>query len=200
MPNKLVYGAVLLALGAVDNATAGSFANGGFESGDFSGWTQGSGYWNGGWPMNPANYQTGAANYDASAQASAVVGAGLDPVLVEQGVNIQQVYSGNYSARINDGNANYSVNTIQQTVLNYTDPKIYFAWSAVLIGSHGATDSDNFTLTLHDNTSNTDLYNVTYSSANAPASFKEINGIYYSDWQVQILDVSTLSGHSFTLS
>jgi hypothetical protein len=65
------------------------------------------------------------------------------------------VYSGNYSGRVNDPYNNYSVSVISQTVNNWQDDHIYFAWAAVLQASHGSTDSDNFTLKLTDDNTNT---------------------------------------------
>ena len=56
---------------------------------------------------------------------------------------------------------NNSVLAISQTVTNYTDPHIYFAWAAVLEALHDPTDSGNFTLMLTDDTTHTVLYAVT---------------------------------------
>jgi hypothetical protein len=93
---------------------------------------------------------------------------------------------------------------LSQTVSNYTDPNIYFAWAAVLQGSHGLTDSDNFTLQLTDDTTGTSLYNVSYNSASAAGtslfSYNPSNGWYYTDWQVENLDVAAFMGDTFTLS
>ena len=44
---------------------ADSFTNGGFESGSLSGWTQGGGYWTGGWPLKPTSYLPGGVNYNS---------------------------------------------------------------------------------------------------------------------------------------
>ena len=83
---------------------------------------------------------------------------------------------------------------------NYTDPFIYFAWAAVLQSSHGSTDSDNFSLQLIDETTHTALVNLTYNSYDNGSIFNYYNGWYYTDWQVQMLDVSALQGHDFTLT
>lgn len=58
---------------------------------------------------------------------------GPDPIV---GTLLNRVYNGGYAARINDWYNNYSVSVISQTVTNYTDPHIYFAWAAVLESSH----------------------------------------------------------------
>jgi len=191
---------VILSL-SVSPVFAGTFTNGGFENGDFSGWTQGAGYWYGGWPMDPSNYLPGGSNFDISANASAIVSLGLDP---NTGGHLNMVYNGNYAARVNDSYQNYSASVISQSVSNYTNPFIYFAWAAVLESSHGATDSDNFTLQLIDETTSNVLYAVTYDSYdNGPIFTKYVNGYrtwFYTDWQVQKLDVSALQGHDFTLT
>lgn len=182
-------------------AFADTFTNGNFQSGDFTGWTQGGGYWYGGWPLDPSSYLPGGSNYNISGNRSAVVTPSLDP---RTDNNLNSVLTPNsYSARINDPMNDYTVSVISQSVANYSDPKIYFAWAAVLQGSHGLTDSDNFTLQLIDNTTNTDLYDISYSSASAAGTnlFTLSNsGWYYTAWQLQTLDVSALQGHDFTLT
>lgn len=176
---------------------AGTFVNGGFESGDFTGWTQGAGYWYGGWPIDPNSYLPTGSNYNIGADASAVVGVGPDPVV---GSLLNQVYNGSYAARVNDWYNNYSVSVISQSVTNYTDPHIYFAWAAVLEASHGSTDSDNFTLSLTDDTTQTVLYAVSYNSYDNGAIFQPYGNWFYTNWQVKDLDVSGRLGHDFTLT
>ncbi len=191
---------------------AAGFINGDFETGDFTGWTQGSGYWNanGGAPyptyytgpggnLLPSLYLPGGA-YDSGGSGSpgvfTITNPGGDP---NTGGALNMVYSGAHSARLNDTNNNYSVTAISQTVANYTDDHVYFAWAAVLEGSHGITDSDNFTLLLHDDTTGQDLYSVSFSSASAAGSglFHTFGGNYYTDWQVQNLDLSVLPSNIF---
>lgn len=96
------------------------FVNGGFENGDFSGWTQGAGYWNGS-ALNPAHYLPGGIYYDAGYWQGAITSPGADPIA---GAGLNQVYAGNYSARINNGYNDNSVGVVQQTVTNYTAPTI----------------------------------------------------------------------------
>lgn len=193
--------AVLMGM-SVGLLAADTFSNGNFESGDFSGWTQGAGYLSSGQTTNnlvPSSYLPAGTNYDISANASAIVSPGMDP---NTDNNLRMVYGGNYSARINDGSPNYSVSVISQTVNNYSDSHIYFAWAAVLQSSHGPTDSDVFQIILTDNTTSTDLYNVTYNSATAPTGLftQSSTGWFYTDWQVQNLDVSANQGDTFTLT
>lgn len=200
-PMKGVLLVILACLFSSLPALAGSFVNGNFQSGDFSGWTQGGGYWYGGWPLNPSSYLPGGSNYNISGNRSAVVTDYLDPNTDNM---LHSVLAPNsYSARVNDGVNDYTVSVISQTVNNYTDPNIYFAWAAVLQGSHDLTDSDNFTLQLTDNTTGTDLYNISYSSASAAGTnlFTESSSYwYYTPWQLETLDVSALQGHDFTLT
>ena len=174
-------------------AFANTFINGGFEDGNLNGWSQGGGSWyGGGWPLNPANYNGGTPN-------NTIVTPGDDPIV---GANLNQVYNGKYSVRVNDWVNNRSVSTIYQTVTNYTDSHIYFNWAAVLEGSHGLTDSDNFTLTLKDDTRGDTLVNRSYSSASAAGTslFNNFGYWYYTSWQTEDLDVSARQGDTFTLS
>lgn len=184
----------------LSGAASAGFINGGFETGDFSGWTQGAGSWYGEMAnLDPANYLPGGQFYDISANASAVVGPGWDPYTDN---NLNTVYSGSYAARVNDAYNNTSASVISQTVTNYTEANIYFAWAAVLQSSHGPTDSDNFGLKLTDDTTGATLYYVTYNSANTPLGLftHSSSDWYYTAWQVQQLDVSKLSGDTFTLT
>jgi hypothetical protein len=204
MNKKLLLASTLglsLATVAIANPSfAAQFTNGGFESGDFTGWEQGSGYWQTAnmSDLTSSNYSVGGQYYNANANSSAIVGAGLD---ANTDGNLNMVYSGNYSARINSSLNDTSVSLIKQTVTNYTDPNMYFAWAAVLKGSHGTTDSDNFILSLTDDTTHETIYNVAYNSASGSSIFtNSTTGWAYTDWQVQNLDVSSRKGHDFTLS
>jgi len=182
-------------------ALSNTFINGNFQTGDFTGWTQGGGYWYGGWPLNPSSYLPGGSNYYISGNRSAVVTDYLDPYT---DYNLHSVlYPNTYAARVNDSVNDYTVSVISQKVTNYTDPYVYFAWAAVLEGSHGADDSDNFTLQLTDDTTGKDLYLVSYNSYSAAGTnlFTESNwGWYYTAWQLEKLDVTALEGDDFTLT
>lgn len=187
----------LCCLAIASPAFAGTFVNGGFEDGTFNGWTQGAGWWYGGWPIDPSLYLPGGSRYDMSANASGIVTPGPDPIV---GTLLNRVYNGGHAARINDWYNNYSVSVISQTVTNYTDPHIYFAWAAVLESSHYSTDSDNFTLKLTDDTTSKVLYSVAYNSYDNGSIFHPYGYWYYTDWQIEDLDVSALQGHDFTLT
>jgi hypothetical protein len=181
--------------------SADVFVNGGFETGDWTGWIQGGGYWTGGAAPSPTTYLPGGSHYNMAGNRSAIVGVGNDPI-----TGLPMVYNGNYSARINDYTNMYHVSVASQTVNNYTDPHIYFEWSAVLEESHTIGDSDYFALKLTDDTRGDTLYAVSYDSASTPGYFskKYYSGTYsdwyYSGWQVQDLDVSSRTGDTFTLT
>jgi hypothetical protein len=64
---------MLCCLAIASPVIAGTFVNGGFEDGTFNGWTQGAGWWYGGWPLYPSNYLPGGSLYDINANASAIV-------------------------------------------------------------------------------------------------------------------------------
>ncbi len=180
----------------------GTFVNGNFETGTFSGWTQGGGYWSGEWPIDPSTYLPGGANYSSDYAVNQIVGPGplTDPRTDDK---LSIVYSGQKTAKVNDESNNNSVSVISQTVTGYSAPHIYFAWAAVLQSSHGPTDSDNFVLQLKDVTTGETLYQVAYNSAlaaTAPLFTRSDSNWFYTSWQVQDLDVSTRQGHTFTLT
>jgi hypothetical protein len=193
---KLLTVAALLLIASP--ALAGNtFVNGDFETGDLSGWTGGGGSWyGGGYPVNPSVYTGGTPNntlMDKTVNPT-------DPI-----TGLSTVYGGRYSVRANDSINNYSVSTISQSVKNYTDSHIYFAWQAVLESSHNLTDSDYFSLTLHDDTTGTDIVSRQYSSASAPGTFHTaaLNSWWWTNgWTTEDVDLTLLSavGHDFTLT
>jgi len=193
--------ALLICLFLVVPSYADTFINGNFDTGDFTGWTQGGGYWYEGWPLNPNTYLPGGTNYDLSGIRNSIVKDYLDPNTDNQ---LHSVLTGNtYAAQINDGLNDNTVSVISQRVSNYTDPYVYFAWAAVLQGSHDVSDSDNFTIQLTDLTTGLDLYFASYSSASAAGTdlFKHSSSDwFYTDWQTEKIDVTSLSGHDFALT
>lgn len=196
--NKIALAAVLSATFSV-TAHAG-FINGGFENGNLSGWTGGGGTWYGSpvAPVNPATYNGGPAN-------NTLMSAGFDPI-----TGSGTVYNGSYSVRVNDSSNNYSVSTLRQTVTNYTDNNIYFAWNAVLEASHGLQDSDYFSLTLTDDTLGSTLVSRSYSSAGSIGSGTSgvtwtgynSNSWFSSGWVTENINVAALGalGHDFTIT
>ena len=197
MRNLLLAGASLAAFSLAGVAHAGTFTNGGFETGDFSGWTQGGGYWYGGAYPDPSLSQ-----YQIPGDAvNSITSAGFDPLTNN---NVSTVYNGAHAAKVNDSANNYSVSQISQTVTNYSDPTIAFAYAAVLQSSHGPTDSDAFIIKLTDLTTNTVVYQNNVNSATAEAGlFKQgafYNGSYwyYTDWTP--ISVAVTAGDDFQLS
>jgi hypothetical protein len=196
---KLALSLSIAAL-ASSSAFAGNFNNGGFENGTLSGWTGGGGTWNNAGsqpaPVNPVIYNGGPAN-------NTIVHTGIDAIT---GANT--VYNGNSAVRVNDSKAGSGVSTLRQSVTNYTDSGIFFAWNAVLQNSHGPNDSDYFSLTLHDDTTNTDIVSRAYSSAGSigagtsGVTWTNHNNWYTSGWVVESIDLFALGaiGHDFTLT
>lgn len=176
------------------------FVNGDFEQGTFNGWTKDGGYWHGG---------IGSYSYSGDPGNSAIVTPGLDPIV--GGIN--QVFGGNYSARVNNGDSYYTgwggyhFSTIKQSV-TWSDPSIYFAWSAVLEEpGHPHAYEPHFYLTLQDDTLGSTLYSVLYASDTIPAGL--LHTVYiphtgtewkYTDWQIVNLDTSGSIGHQLTLT
>jgi len=195
------YLLVLLCLSLVPFlASADNFTNGGFESGGFNGWTQGAGSWYStglSWPINPANYLPGGSAYDMNYWRGDIVTPGPDPVV---GNLLNRVYNGSYAARVNDqyDDYDYSLGVIKQSVQNYSGSDVYFEWAAVLQESHGATDSDNFTLKVTDDTTHTDIYSRQYSSYTTSSLFNTFFSTdwstygtwYYTPWQVEHVTVT----------
>lgn len=209
MIKKLLPLAIMAAF-AAGSVQAAGFTNGGFEDGNLNGWTGGGGNWSAygdqGFPIY-VPYTGGAlptaSEYVGGTANNTVVSGGNDPYSGDS-----MVYNGSYAVRVNDSNNNYSVSTIKQSVLGYSDSDIYFQWNAVLESSHGLPDSDYFSLTLHDDTKSVDVLTRSYSSASAPGTFVNLgNGWFGSRWQLEHIDLTTagasggsLVGDSFTLS
>lgn len=224
---KTMLAIALTSIGAVGAASAASFNNGGFESGSFSNWSQTSGCWSqspynsfngqgasyscapsGGslqqtvaqmtLPLNPNDFFPGGAGYNAAAITGTTIlsTAGTDGI-TGQSLNHGAQY-GNYLARINDSVNNFSVSAIRQSVTNYDGTSINFAWWAVLESSHGLNDSDNFTLTVTDDTAGTTVYSTAYSSASSPGIFTQFGSWYSSGWQD--ISLAVTQGHNFTVT
>lgn len=196
MIKKLLPMAIAAAF-AAGPAQANSFINGDFETGTLAGWTGGGGSWfGGGAPVNPVVYNGGTPN-------NTITSAGVDPI-----TGASRVYGGAHSVRVNDNVNNYSVSTLRQSVTNYTDNGIFFAWNAVLESSHGLFDSDYFSLNLRDDTTSTDIVDRGYSSAGpigggTPGVIWTPFGNWFSSgWVVESIDLVALGavGHDFTLT
>lgn len=213
MIKKLLPLAIAAAF-AAGSAQAATFVNGDFEAGNLTGWTGSGGSFStlqGAAPIAPSVYagNPGAAN-------NTIVGVGLDPI-----TGASTTYGGKYAVRVNDNVNDWSVSTLTQTVNNYTDNSIFFAWNAVLESSHDLDDSDYFSLTLRDLTDGVDLVSRSYSSAGSIGSgttgvtwssginpgFPIYGTWYTSGWVVEQIDLTTagaggssIVGHDFELT
>lgn len=203
---RLLAGAAVLAALTVSAgaAAADSFVNGGFESGDITGWTQ-----TGGYRGNILNPSLSPSSFSGSAndggRGSIVTTSSIDPnVGAALGSLVQ---SGSYAYRIEDTTFGGYGTALTQTVNNYTDSDIFFAWKSVLEGAHGTTDAATMIITLTDLTTSTELirreYNAADNGSGVDARFSEdASGNFYTpDWQIEDLQItSALSGHNFQLS
>ncbi|HEY0205163.1 MAG TPA: PEP-CTERM sorting domain-containing protein [Acetobacteraceae bacterium] len=195
---------------AASTASATTFTNGGFETGNFSGWVQGAGYRGGtsNSALTTAMLLPGGSLYDASyLNHSAVVGSSyVDPNL--SAALGSTVYSLNFSARVEDTTNGGYASVISQTVANYTDPNIFFAWKAVLEnGGHVADQSAEMLIELTDNTTGQVIirrqFNAGASGVGVDNRFSDNgNGFFYTpQWQIEQLSLtSSQIGDTFTLS
>jgi hypothetical protein len=164
------------------------FTNGNFETGTFAGWTLGG--------------NTGD---------SAIVTAGTDSNTLN---NLSRVANGSYAARVGnqDGGANSA--SISQTVTNWQDAAVWFAWAAVLQEptnsvNHSTAEAPDFSVRLRDLTTATDLYNQTYNVYNLPArtffngatnAVAGSSGIWqFSQYFAVNLDTTGVIGHDLQL-
>ena len=203
MNKGLLFGtAALLAFSVATGAGAAGFTNGGFETGDASGWTQGGGYRGGVYNNNldPADFVPG----DGGSRSSIIAAGTVDPVV---GAALgTTVLNGNYSYRVQDTTYGGYASVLQQRVNGYSDANIYFAWKAVLEGAHGTNDSATMIIKLTDLTTNTDLitrqYNAASSGGGVDPRFSLANDYFYTPkWQVEQLGIDqSLFGHDFLLS
>lgn len=196
-------------------AFAVGFVNGGFEDGNIGSWAAGggnasvssrSGVSNA--SLNPADWLPGGTHYNAANSNSAIIdntSAYVDPNL--GGLLGSTVFSGRYSYRVeNTSNGGYA-SAISQSVKNYTDSDIFFAWKAVLEnGGHSADQSAAMVLTLVDDTTHTTLisrlFNAGAGGSGVDSRFTSQGNLFYTpQWQIEQLSIdAALQGHDFTLS
>lgn len=185
-------------------AHADPFVNGGFETGNFNGWTvSDSAYRNN---INNTNLTPDwVFSNQGSRMHSQIISAGTIDPRVGAAFG-STVYTGNYSARIEDTTLGGYASAITQTVTNYTEDSINFVWKAVLEGAHGINNAATFKLVLTDLTDNLNLitreYNAASSGSGVDSRFSSSGGNYYTkDWQIETLNITdSLKGHDFMLS
>lgn len=201
---KKIIAVAIASMGISGYVHAAGFVNGGFEDGNTTGWDVYSSAYRGG--VNNAGLTPAyvKAN-DNSGMRSAVIGAGyVDPHL---GAALgSTVYGGSYGYRVEDTTWGGYASLIEQSVANYTDPNIFFAWKAVMLGAHSTTNAATMKITLTDDTTNTVVisreYNAATGGGGVDPRFSLSGGNYYTaTWQIEQLTIdSSLSGHDFTLS
>ena len=182
---------------------ADSCVEGGFESGDATGWTvSNTAYRN---SVNNTTLDPAWVFANPSAPTtmhSQVISSGyVDPNL---GATFgSTVYAGSHAMRVEDTVSGGYASAIKQTVNNYTDANIYFAWKGVLLGAHGVNDAATMKIVLRDETTGTDLITRTYNAAANPSGWQQSGNIFYTkDWQIEQLDIAALglTGNNFSLS
>jgi hypothetical protein len=186
MKLKLISASIVAAFSI--GAQAADFNNGGFETGTIAGWTQGGGSWFSTTIPLPAT-----STFFPGSGPVAVTSAGTDAI-----TGISTVRYGSHSVKVNDATNDYSVSAIRQTVTNYDGTSINFSWAAVLEASHGSTDSDQFRITLTDDTDNVELANIAYNSFNNGALFTQFGSWFGTQWIDETIAVT--QGHNFTLT
>jgi hypothetical protein len=183
-------------------ASAASFVNGNFETGNATGWTVVDNQYRPPVSNSGLSPTTIESLPDGSGTHSSVVTPGADPNV---GSVLNRVYSGNYSWRVEDTTNGGYASMISQTVSNYTDPDIFFAWAAVLEGAHGTNDAATMKIYLTDLTANEVLISREYNAASSgsgvdPRFILHSSGFFYTSWQVEQLTIGAgRQGHNFRL-
>lgn len=184
-------------------AFANSFVNGDFEAGTT------------GWTVSNMASRTGTLNagltpsyidsHITTTMHSAIVTAGTIDPRVGAAFG-STVYQGNQSMRVEDTSSGGYASYISQSVKNYSDPSIFFAWKGVMLGAHDATDAATLKIFLRDDTTGTVLisreYNAAAGGSGVDARWSLLNNNYYTAaWQIEQLTITpSLAGHDFTLS
>ncbi len=182
-----------------------SFDNGGFETGDSTGWALHSGTWN----------AAGVENLNNTHQGDSAIIS--NPLATDANTNgaLHEVLAGSNSFRLNNPANGAHFSTLTQSVSNYQAADIYFGFAAVLenplSNPHTEAQTPKFSFNLTDNTTNAILYAVSFDSRNAVS-----NGItwnagldtnhdgsatwMFSDWNIVHIDSSAVFGHDLTLT
>jgi hypothetical protein len=191
---------------ALATMQAASFTNGNFETGDATGWTTGTGFRASvsNPSLTPEMVLPGGSLHDPSRNHSSIVTAGGDP---NTGGALNGVFSGTYSWRVEDTTFGGYGSAITQTVVNYTDPQIFFAWAAVLEGAHGLTDAATMKISLRDLTVGDILITREYNAASSGGgvdprfNYNASTNFFWTPWQIeQLVLPAGRIGNTFALS
>lgn len=185
-------------------AHADPFINGGFETGNTTGWTVSNAVYRGG---SGVFNDTVTPEWVFSHQSpnGAMHSAVIDTTYVDPRVGSvigSTVYAGNYALRVEDTNTGGYASAVTQTVSNYTEDSINFVWKAVMLGAHNDYDAATFKIVLRDLTDGVDLITRDYNAATGGSIFSTSGSNYYTkDWQIETLAIDeALKGHDFMLS
>lgn len=178
------------------------FDNGGFEAGNASGWTLNSGKWE----------ADGSENLSNAYQSESTVMTNPNATDSRTNDNLKTVLAGDNSFRLNNpaNGAHYS--TLTQTVTNYGSADLYFGFAAILenpSNPHTEEQTPKFSFNLHDATTNTSLYSISFDSRDASTHGIAWNaGLdvpsntstwMYTDWNIVHIDSSAVMGHTLVL-
>jgi hypothetical protein len=242
------------------NVFADTIQNGGFETGNFTDWTLGGGFYDstGAYTASTGAYDkngkySGLGNVGSDLERSAVVPYEPEtlrypgfysteatdfktehPVGPTGGVdgsryNLNRVFSGSKSLRLNDWRDGSHYSTISQTVNNWSGDKLYFAWAAVLeepnennlgVDGHSEIDShfsykievvdiNGLPISTIDPISKSFTYDTLKKLGLAKTgetdSYTDATGSYvdtwfYTDWQVTGIDTSAFKNQNIKIT
>ncbi len=199
---KKILAVAIAGMGLSGFAQAASFVNGGFEDGNTNGWDVASSAYRASVNNTTLTPAWVFANATSASHSAIIANSYVDPNV---GALLgSTVYGGNYGYRVEDTTWGGYASAIKQTVVNYTDPTIYFAWKAVLEAAHAVSNAAVMKLVLRDETDGVDLITRLYTAVGSgvDANFSLANNYYYTpQWQIEQLNLgSSLMGHTFSLA
>jgi len=194
---QMIAGAAVIATLCGGSQAFALFVNGGFEAGNYSGWTVRTGDYNGG---GLGGIAWNAVPFSSQGQVTMIgVGGPADPF----GAPFNTPFYGNYMARLNPYNSgNHDVTQLSQSGvvaaadIDTNDNKYHlrFGWGAVLDNpSHPTTQNPFFDVEIFQN--GTSIYHVNHQSSDPGWTFLRNGGpyndpIYYASAN---LDIDTLA-------
>lgn len=204
---KLALASAVAALVATPAMAGLSFVNGGFENGNLDGWLFSSDGGIASYAALPAG-ATSKASSSNGGLSSLLVTPGTDP---HTGIN--RTYGGSYGVRVGDDRAwGYTgggtiYNRMKQTgaVVAEADGSagfVYFAWAAIEEESgHSTTATPFFQVILRNDTTSTNIYNVSHYETDGGAwvdtgAWKHSSNTNPSDptgWNVQAINLAGLA-------